>query len=44
MDVTRVGGMLRFSELIMDFREQGGRALVGGLMAPQVETTRVRAH
>ncbi len=31
MDVTRVGGMPRFSELVMDFREQGGRAVGGGL-------------
>ncbi len=55
-DTRRVEDTPRFSELVMDFREEGGRALARGLMAPrekrpaccemapQAETTRTRAH
>ncbi len=34
-DVRRVGGAPRFSELVGDFWKEGGRALVGGLLAPR---------
>ncbi len=34
-DARRVGGVPRFSELVVDFGKEGGRALAGGLLAPR---------
>ncbi len=34
MDARRVGGAPQFSELVVDFGKEGGRALAGGQLAP----------
>ncbi len=44
MDARQVGGALLFSELVVDFGEEGGRALAGGLMVSRARSMPPPSH